>query len=305
VINRIAIKNFQSLKNVNLEFGKLTVIVGDSNSGKSAFIRAFKAVVSNCRGNAFVTRGQSKSFITVEKDHARITLEKGEGSGAYKITGSPEQIFTKIGTGVPSEVTAALRISPSDGALLTFAGQHDMPYLLNDTGSSVARVLGDLTNVSIIFEAVREGNRRRNSQSSTVKTMQGTLDSLGEKLKDFKTLPDRKSAIDRASEILTEVKKLEIKIERLRSTLFKLENLQISIRVENEIIPDGSLIQESYDKLFSFRSLVKLIATTKLSIRNMDVALVDTAVEIDSLGRDLRQILIESGECPTCHQKIN
>ena len=54
MIERVHIQGFQSLADVDLELGGFTVIQGKSNSGKSAFIRALRAVVTNA-GNVALT----------------------------------------------------------------------------------------------------------------------------------------------------------------------------------------------------------------------------------------------------------
>src|SRR6187402_3232806 len=165
MLQSIRCKNFQSLHDVDLELGKFTVIVGESSSGKSAFIRALKAVSSNQLNSDYITRGTKHSYVAVKTESATVTIERDQGGiSVYKVakTGSQESRYSKLNRQVPAEVTEILGITPStlDEGSINFAGQFDPPYLLKDTGGSVAKTLGELTNVSTIFAAVKEANRR-------------------------------------------------------------------------------------------------------------------------------------------------
>ncbi|KKL16634.1 hypothetical protein LCGC14_2493640, partial [marine sediment metagenome] len=46
-LSRIHIKNFQSVEDATLELGNLTCLVGAGDCGKSAFLRAIRAVCLN------------------------------------------------------------------------------------------------------------------------------------------------------------------------------------------------------------------------------------------------------------------
>lgn len=306
MINRITIKNFQSLKNVDIELGKLTVIVGDSNSGKSAFVRAFKAVSSNCRGNSFVTRGQSRASITLSTDLAKITLEKGESVGCYKICGPFEKIFTKIGSSVPEEVTKTLKIDPVSTNSVNFAGQHDMPYLLTDTGSTVARELGDLTNVSKLFEAVREGNRQKLQHSGNLKSLNQTLKILTDKIETFKDLFNKKEAASQAEILIVDAKKIQTEIIKLQNSLevvYFFERSYNSILDTDEISMEP--IQKAHTDLEIFKHLLKQLSYAQISIKTSISKIEEQDRHIKVLETELHERLIESGECPTCHQRVN
>jgi len=62
VVEKITIKNFQSHEETELQFSSgVNVIVGSSDSGKSAILRALKWVVQNKpSGTAFFTEGSDE-----------------------------------------------------------------------------------------------------------------------------------------------------------------------------------------------------------------------------------------------------
>jgi exonuclease SbcC len=74
----LEVVNFQSLKDVRLQLGKLTVIVGPSSSGKSALVRALRVLVQNGRGSGYVRHGSSSAAVGVQReDGVAVSIQRG------------------------------------------------------------------------------------------------------------------------------------------------------------------------------------------------------------------------------------
>ena len=76
-ITRLSIRNFLSLKKVDLELGKLNVFVGPNASGKSNIVRAFQLLANHARQGVPVLPGyrEFKSIAYDFDETARIELE--------------------------------------------------------------------------------------------------------------------------------------------------------------------------------------------------------------------------------------
>lgn len=219
MISQIEIRNFQSLRHVALELSPLTVIVGASSSGKSAFTRALKTLTGNQRGHAFITHGERITTIKAVTDRGTITLKRGKSTDDNEYVTIPSEdpsgqiVYTKLAGTVPEEVSAFIGIAAKDP--LNFAGQFDRPYLLDDSGSEVARVLGSLTNVSIIFEAARESNRQKLSQAGLLKTRATDFAVIKEKIEDYRPLKNQLLAVTEAEKNLATVLQLRTSITKI------------------------------------------------------------------------------------------
>lgn len=304
MISRLSVKNFQSLKAVDLTLSPFTVVVGDSSCGKSALVRAFQALASNIRGSSFVTIGESLTVISAQSEEWKVTLEKGENHGVYKLYDGinvEERDYTKLGGTVPVEVTEKLRILPlNEGLSLNFASQDDKPYLLSDSGQIVARELGELTNVSTLFSAVREANRRRTEKLKLLKTRKSDLVKLTEQAQKFKLLAKRKVAIEN-SEILYN------KIEQLIQNISKLRKLCSELNREPEDIvqaPSVESVQTSYDMLYSYKDLLTTLATSE-DIKQAATEQLEKYKSVKyQLEQDLHTALTDAGRCPLCDRKF-
>ena len=309
MLTRFHAKNFQSLKDVSVDLGKFTVVVGASSSGKSAFIRSLKTIVSNPRSSSFVTHGEKFSSLTLYRDDGtEVLFEKGEGHGRYVVSrGDLREEYTKLGGDVPDAVSSALGILPVETGKqsLNFAGQFDRPYLLDETGSVVARVLGELTNVTKIFDAVREASRRKQNASSLVRTRSEDLARLNLKKQQFVSLRGQLEAVEQAEKLLQTAEDVSSRVARLRRLVLDIDMAESYLEDSSSVeVPDISVVLAARDRLDSYTSLIADMRAAADRVKRSDEALVSSASSLKDKTEELRAVLVEAGTCPTCDQPI-
>jgi len=270
-IHRLHVRNFQSLHDVNLELLPFTVIVGPSSSGKSALTRAIKTLTSNRRGTEWITHGERTASITAETEQGTVTLTRSRSSAssdnAYTITptGQPtlQRIYAKLGGDTPEDVSRFMGI-PANSNLI-FAGQFDKPFLLDDSTAEVARTLGALTNVNVIFEAARESNRRKLANSVTLRDRAASLAAIKERIPGFKALRAQDDALTAAELRIEQARLLTQQIARLSQALDAvtiidptLPNLQ---RLADIVVPDETSILRAQSALSGFQTTLARVPT--------------------------------------------
>jgi exonuclease SbcC len=312
VIQSIKAVNFQSLQNIELELGKLTVIVGPSSSGKSALTRAIKAVASNALDSDYITRGTKKSAVSLKTADATVTIERELGdSSVYKIakTGSKESRFARLNRQVPTEVTEALGILPStqEVADINFAGQFDMPYLLKEGSSSVARILGQLTNVSVIFEAVKEASKKAKAASGIVNIRKKDQVSLQAELSNFTDVVSKAKQVNKAEAIMAECIELQAQVDQLSSLLHTAQTASDALSAIKIIpdVPDTTELMEAYNNLLKFKATLRTVLVSQNEIKKACQASLDAQARIDESDKELHDLLAKAGKCPTCSQEIH
>ena len=81
----LSVKDYQIIKNANLSFlPGLNCIIGQSNNGKSALMRASKACIYNEAGTTSVRTGCSNYAVGIQMNGHTVILQKGANS-LYKI----------------------------------------------------------------------------------------------------------------------------------------------------------------------------------------------------------------------------
>jgi len=301
VLRTLDIENYQALGSAHLELGQFTVVTGPTGSGKSAVIRALKMAVFNARGTSFIRHGTktAKVFLT---DSAGLGVALVRGSrDAYVLDVLGEQkTFTKLGGQVPEEVAALLAFSD-----LNFAGQLDRPFLLDASGSQVARILGKLTNVDLVFEAARRGYARKQEISRRLKSVNADLEDLTQAAEQYACLPARLAAQEQAEQCAERAEQARDRQQRLfvlyRDVVNGAEAVQEAAAVLKRLEPPSLTV---LDTLVARRDRMKGLFTELLEASSL-VGLLRDRISV-SAGQEkaahdaVHDALVEAGTCPTC-----
>lgn len=174
MILSISATGFQSHVDTHLELcAGLNVITGATDSGKSAILRAIKWVaLGEPSGDSFVNKAVGYAEVTIVTDEATITkLRKGTKT-SYSISRGLET-FVYEKAEVPDEVKQLLGIDKSTfgdfANVLNFAYQLDAPFLLSESPSAGAKVLGKLANAEIVDLAMKEASKSTHALQATQK----------------------------------------------------------------------------------------------------------------------------------------
>lgn len=299
MIERVIVKNYQSLHDIELELSRLTVIVGQSSSGKSALTRALNALTGNQRGTSFITHGENQTTIIAKTDKGTVALQRGKKDAYVIVDESGEQKqYTKLAGGVPEEVSQFLGIPAKDP--LNYANQFDMPYLLTASSSEVARTLGELTNVSVIFEAAREANKRRLSASSTLKTRVADTEKLDSQLSVFDGLDTRKKNLDEATALIEESQGLSQKIEQLSLTV-KAASIK-PVKPKKTKLPDLTQIKKLNENVKALQATLNLLSTGLDKLKQLASHIETSNKKLITSKQEYLETLRSLGVCPTCKQ---
>ncbi len=167
-INRIEVKNFQSHAHTILDLaptGNLTVITGNSDSGKTAVIRALRWVFYNQpQGTEFIRVGCTSAQVAVTMDDGwGVTRLRTPSKNQYIVThpDGDAQTYEGFGVNVPTEVQQVLGVAPIDvgdmDLKLNIAEQLDGPFLGNSIAASFrAKVLGKLAGTEEVDVAGKQ-----------------------------------------------------------------------------------------------------------------------------------------------------
>lgn len=150
MIERLLIQNFQTHDKLRVNFGPgITCIVGPSDIGKSAILRALRWVCTNQPGgDAFVRHGAKGTTVRLVVDNHTITRNRSSGGDVneYRLG---ERVFHAFGRGVPEPIERLLNLGQ-----VCWQGQHDAPYWFGDTAGEVSRQLNTIVNLGIIDDTL-------------------------------------------------------------------------------------------------------------------------------------------------------
>lgn len=305
MIRRLAVRGYQSLHRIELEFAKLTVVVGPSSSGKSAVLRAIRQLAFNTRGGSWVSHGQTTATIIADtvSDNgvsARVIFQRKGASAAYGVAVNGETYkFSKLAGDVPEQVRALLPLHAGN-----FAGQFELPYLIESSGSSIARELGRLTNIDRILAAAREANRRQRATTAELRVRESDLISLRESVQQYRGLADRIKEAVTMSEHILQASLYEKRLEKARILSGRYTTDLRTAQKTSELPAMPSLdrltqLHSTYSRLIQLRD----DATTQRDAINRATTLSSLCADrLKELRVSLRDSLTQAGICPTCQQ---
>lgn len=188
MFEKLTLKNFQCHKRLNITFGKhVTTIVGPSDVGKSAVIRALKWLVANKpSGDAFRKEGTKQTFVGLKFDGGRKLVRRKGNSTNEMILDDKE--YKAFGTDVPETISDAINISE-----LNFQGQHDSPFWFSETAGQVSRELNAIVNLDVIDSTLK-------NIASELRKAKSAKEVGEERLREAKEERDNLSYVDDLSE---------------------------------------------------------------------------------------------------------
>ncbi len=180
MIKRLNISNFQSHKNSELEFDEgINIIIGQSDSGKSAILRALRWVVDNTpSGDSFRSTwgGNTKVELSLDEDKV-VGRSKTKTTNQYDIKNA---ILTSFNQGVPEEIKSILNFSS-----LNLQSQFDSPFLLAMSGGEVARYLNKIVHLDKIDLSLSNIGKTLRKEQTDLKYTEKEYDTAKEKEKEF------------------------------------------------------------------------------------------------------------------------
>lgn len=280
MIQKLDLHNFQSHSDSTLEFNKgMNIIVGGTDSGKTAIIRALILAIYNLpSGDAFRKIGTKESFVKLLVDNNIIIRKKGNNINEYILNKSLN--FKAFGTSVPDEISEILNMDS-----INLQQQMDAPFLLSETSGKVAAHFNSIAKLSKI--------------DSSLQYVQKNINTINQKIKNNKLEIKRKK--QQLSEFIDTGKfekdlgKIEAKQKRKQKAYNDynfLLNLVYTIEDKDKIINDESgilkaepflnNILELYKRKDDARVKYKTLKTLTLKIFHLQVSIKDIKQNISA-----------------------
>lgn len=243
-IKRLKLENFQSHKESEIIFDPgMTVIIGQTDHGKSSIIRALKWVLYNePRGSDFITVGCKSCRVTLEmQDGTTIIRERDGSKNRYiLIKGDQKEVFEGFGNTVPLEITQAhgipkLYLNKDSSSAVNLAEQLEPPFLISENGSNKAKALGQLIGIHIIDEAQRTVIKDLLDNQQSQKALAKKIEELKSELEEYDILPKLESTAEAIREVLSQLKSK-------RSYYLQLNQLRTALIPNNEGINNAAKI---------------------------------------------------------------
>lgn len=134
---KVKITDYQIIEDAELEFPVgITSIIGSTNNGKSALIRAIKGAINNQGGSSFINYNANETVVAIDFNSNNIiwTKSKKQGKSSYTIN---DDKYDKIGQTQLKEVADIMNMPEisvgTERHQINFWKQLDKPFLIDKT----------------------------------------------------------------------------------------------------------------------------------------------------------------------------
>lgn len=214
-ISKLEIKNFQSHKNTVINFSNFTGIVGETNAGKSAALRALKwALYNTPAGSEFIRKNSPGAAVTVCFDDGSsikrlrtadgVTPQRNEYTLIFSDGAS--ELLEHFGSGPVDQVMDfhGMRMIDLFGEKesLNLCGQLDAPFFLSKSPQLKAGLIGQLSGVATYDVANKNITSDVRAQKKEIRELRKELSECDNLLKDYAGLDAKFLNMNTASELL-------------------------------------------------------------------------------------------------------
>lgn len=273
MIKQLNISNFQSHKDTSLVFDKgVNVIVGATDSGKTAIIRALRWLIWNRpSGEAFRSHwgGETKVKLTFEND--LFVIRSKDSQNKYIYNGTTSMAF---GQSVPEEIQRALNMDE-----INLQMQFDQPFLLTSTPGEVARHFNTISKLDTIDVSIK-------SIKSNIRELEGEIKHDTQRETDLKEELKQYDDLDKFEAELEVLEDVEEKRNKLSKDISEIEHLKTQAE---ELMIESAAIAETLKMKPEVDALLAQYADLREKENEYD-ALHNLVLEIKDLDQQLFQV---------------
>lgn len=294
MIQHIELKNFQSHDDTVLDFHPgINVIVGESDTGKSAIMRALIWLINNRpSGGAFISHWNKNkktgeaiepTLISAVIGDKIVERFKHKDANGYKIG---DKVLEAIKQDVPEVVSQLLNLED-----INIQRQMDPPFLLSVSDGDVARYLNRMIRLDLIDRVLSSAEAKRRKIGGQQKDIGEDLEKTQKQLASFDWLP-------KAEKLFAQSSILQSQIESSQRTVKQLQDKALTY-VELESV------KQDADKIIAHQNQLTKIELSYDSLKQGILDIQELATQIESFKTYQRNAQIDMTLSESLIVKIN
>lgn len=221
---KIVLDNFQSHRHSELILNdKLTIISGESGSGKTSVVRALDFILYGNYWDECIRHGEKVCSVRLYCDDGLIIeRQKGIGINKYIINkvGEKPDPYDNFGKKIPKYIQSILgtqelyydenlKIKPN------ISTQFEKLFLFAESGPTRMKVLGLLGNLNTIDVVLRDLNKDSRNLELKAKDLTERVLSLEKECEQYQDLPSQEAEIGQIEAMLGQMGEMSIQLEKV------------------------------------------------------------------------------------------
>jgi len=263
MIKSLTIQNFQSHEKTYLEFDPgVNVIVGASDSGKTAIIRALRWVAWNRpSGDAICSHWGGKTSVEVETEDGCVVRTKDKIDSYMLNDHNAEFAFKAFGTSVPEEISKFLNLNE-----INLQRQLDQHFLLSQSPGAVAEHFNKVAKLEDIDISTQFINSEIRKLNFDINYMVDKLPVVKGELEKYNHLEQFEAEVEVLEEMDKEYDTIWHRRSKLGAIILELDGLREDIEIQSRVLileeplnRVSELMEDKYRKYLQTEGLEKLL----------------------------------------------
>jgi exonuclease SbcC len=203
-------------------------IIGNSDAGKSAILRAIRWVLFNRpSGESFRSWWGGTTKATIFTNDQKITRIRGKQNG-YFLNG---KLLEAVRSDVPDEVSKALNMSE-----INIQRQHDKVFLFSDSPGEVARHFNEIAHIDDIDYATKNIQSWIRKTNQEIEVTNNQITNYTEDLKKYSNLESLEYQVSELEKLDQRKQEIETKVKVITNLITRSSVLDSLIeRVQNKL----------------------------------------------------------------------
>lgn len=252
MFERLLIRNFQ--KHINLEIcfdPHITVLVGPTDIGKSAILRALRWVMFNRAPKNHINFGAKVTKVILYVDGHKIIRKQGEGVNIYSVDGKVLKAFNR---NVPDEVQKILNTD-----LVNFQRQLDPLFWVSLPPPQLSKELNKIVDLSLIDRSLSKASITVKKAKSKAEVLKERLSLLKEQKEELSWVEDVNTQLNSLIDKQRKVESITAQSSELASLIDSLTLIQSSIKSDARFVQWGEDVISKCEELYDVTAKVDLL----------------------------------------------
>lgn len=256
MIKALTLQNFQSHKDNHIELSPgVNIIIGPSDSGKTAIIRALRwAIFNRPQGDHFRSHWGGCTSVEIELDNHTIIRKKDKGD-EYILD---EASFKAFRSDIPDEIIKAFNINE-----INLQMQLDAPFLLNDSSGSVAQHFNRVAKLEKIDTGRQNIESWIRQITSDINYKEADIEKHNQSLVKFEHLAKFEADVETLEQLDNQYNNMIKSLDKLKGLIKNIQNLNCDLQ-------EYTVLLELEEPVNSILSLYKQHDAAREQSQNLD-----------------------------------
>jgi DNA repair protein SbcC/Rad50 len=320
-ISQVDLTNFMRYDQASITLAPgFNAFVGQTDSGKSTILRAIVWVMYNRpTGMEMCREGTDETSVTLtiqsETTHT-VTRYRSKKRNAYCLDG---QWFDTVKTDVPDEIKTAMgvqlaELGPKVLEMLNVSRQMDGPFMLTGSGGDAAKILGNLSGITVIDQGLSSLKPDLTKASSDISSTERLERTYTAAMHEFSDLEEEGLLLKSTSEKIRLAQELDQRHERLTALVEKMVSFNATIATlddqileQEEVLGINSNVEASIvqqNQLADLDALLQKMEEYNTQFHELTGQIAQAESRLIELQHGHQHALEEAGACPLCGQHV-